>query len=154
MLFCLVQHAEAKKEEEDPSRPLSEKGIQDIKKVASYLSRLNINAIQIMHSSKLRAKQTAEFLSEDLKPSKGISETEGLSPLDNPAIWSERLKGMTDNIMLVGHLPHLGKLASLLLCGDMDKNIVTFRMAGVICLKRDDSSAWSLQWMVTPEVVS
>jgi hypothetical protein len=30
MLIYLVQHAEAKKEEVDPSRSLSEKGLQDI----------------------------------------------------------------------------------------------------------------------------
>jgi phosphohistidine phosphatase len=42
MFLYLVQHAEAKKEEEDTSRPLSERGIQDITKVALYVSQLNI----------------------------------------------------------------------------------------------------------------
>jgi len=36
MFLYLVQHAEAKKEEEDPARGLSEKGLQDIKKMAAY----------------------------------------------------------------------------------------------------------------------
>jgi phosphohistidine phosphatase len=36
VFIYLVQHAEAKREDEDPSRPLSEKGLQDIK-VASYV---------------------------------------------------------------------------------------------------------------------
>ncbi|MEW6409243.1 MAG: phosphohistidine phosphatase SixA [Nitrospirota bacterium] len=153
MFLYLIQHAEAKREEEDSSRPLSEKGWQDIKKVASYASRLNLKVSEIIHSGKLRAKQTAEVLAENLKPARGIRETDGLAPLDDPKIWVERLKGVTDDTMLAGHLPHLGKLASLLLCGDKDKNIVAFKMAGIVCLKRDDAGAWSLQWMLTPEIV-
>ena len=153
MFIYLVQHAEATKEDVDPSRSLSEKGLQDIKKVASYVSQLNIKVYKIFHSGKLRAKQTAEVLSENLKPTKGITEVGGLAPLDDADIWEERLKGMTDDIVLVGHLPHLDKLASLLLCGNADKNIVSFKMAGIVCLKRNDIGEWSLQWMLTPEVV-
>jgi len=153
MFLYLVQHAEAKKEEEDPARPLSEKGLQDITAVASYLSQLNIKVYKIFHSTKLRAKQTSEILFESLKPVKGMSEVDMLSPLDNPGIWAERLKDMPDDIILVGHLPHLGRLASLLLCGDAEKNVISFRMAGILCLKRDEAGAWSLQWMLTPEIV-
>jgi phosphohistidine phosphatase len=153
MFVYLVQHADAKKEEVDPSRPLSEKGLQDIKKVASYVSQLNIKVYKIFHSGKLRAKQTAEVLSENLKPTKGITEVGGLAPLDDAEIWEERLKGMTDDIILVGHLPHLNRLASLLLCGNADKNAVSFKMAGIVCIKRNDIGEWSLQWILTPETV-
>ncbi len=153
MLIYLVQHADAKREEEDPSRPLSEQGLKDIKKVASYMSKLNIKVHKIFHSSKLRAMQTAEVLSENLKPTMGISEVDGLTPLDDPQIWAERLKGIPDDVILVGHLPHLAKLSSLLLCGTVERNIVSFKMAGFVCLKRDDAAAWSVQWMLTPEVV-
>lgn len=153
MYIYLVQHAEAKREEEDATRPLSEKGLQDITRVASYVSQLNIKVSKIFHSTKLRARQTAEVLFENLKPLKGISGVDGLSPLDEPNIWAERLKDVPDGSFLVGHLPHLAKLASLLLCGNAEKNIVSFKMAGIVCLKRDDAGAWSLQWMLTPEIV-
>jgi phosphohistidine phosphatase len=154
MFLYLVQHAEAKKEEEDPMRPLSEKGLLDIGRVAAYISRLGIKIDAIFHSNKLRAKQTAEVLSSHLTPSGGIAEKDRLSPLDDPKTWAERLKEMTGSVMLTGHQPHLGKLASLLLCGDEDKNIVLFRMAGVVCLGRDDSGTWSLQWMLIPGVIA
>lgn len=153
MFLYLVQHAEAKKEEIDPARSLSEKGIQDIQKVAAYLSQLNFSLHKIFHSNKLRARQTAEILAKNLKPSKGISEVDGLSPLDDPYIWGNRVKDIPEDVMLVGHLPHLGKLTSLLLSNDANKNVVSFKMAGVVCLKRDEEGEWSLQWMVTPEVV-
>jgi phosphohistidine phosphatase len=153
MNIYLVQHAEAKKEDEDPSRSLSEKGIQNIQRVASYISMCNIKVDAIFHSPKLRAKQTAEILFEALRPTKGISETEGLSPLDEPLIIADRLKDTTDSLMLVGHLPHLGRLASLLLCEDKNKDIISFKMAGVVCVKRDEATKWSLQWMLTPEMI-
>jgi phosphohistidine phosphatase len=154
MLIYLVQHADARKEEEDPARGLSGKGLQDIIKVSSYLSQLNLRIEAIFHSTKLRAKQTAEVLSENLKPVKGISEVDGLAPLDNPDIWVERLKDTQADLVFVGHLPHLAKLASLLLCGDAEKNVVSFRMAGIVCLRRDEAGVWSLQWMLNPDIVA
>jgi phosphohistidine phosphatase len=153
MFVYLVQHADAKREEEDPARPLSEKGLQDIIKVASYASLLNIAVDKIFHSKKLRAKQTADVLFQTLKPLKGTIEIDGLSPMDDPVTWADRLKDLQNNVMLVGHLPNMARLASLLLTGNPDKNIVSFRMAGIVCLKRDENSLWSLQWMLTPDVV-
>ncbi len=154
MFLYLVRHAEAKREEEDPARPLSKKGFEDITKVASYVSLLNISIDEIFHSPKLRAKQSAEVLFQSLKPARGLKETDGLSPLDGPEIWADRLRDLRNDIILVGHLPHLAGLASLLLCGNIDNNIVSFREAGLVCLKRDDSGRWSLQWMLTPEIVA
>jgi phosphohistidine phosphatase len=153
MSVYLVQHADAKSDREDPLRPLSAKGRDDIMRVAAYLSQLNIPVTMIVHSTKLRARQTAEILFEHLKPAKGLSESEGLAPLDEPAIWAERLKDVQDDVILVGHLPHLARLASLLLCGDSKRTIVSFRMGGVVCIGKENSGLWSLQWMLTPEVV-
>lgn len=153
MFLYLVQHAEAKKEEEDSARPLSEKGLQDIARVAAYCAQLDIKIDKIFHSTKLRAKQTAGILFENLKPMKGISEVDGLSPLDDPNIWAARVKDLQENVMLVGHLPHLARLASLLLSGNADKNMVSFRMGGIVCLRKDDTGIWSLQWMLVPEVI-
>ena len=56
MKLYLVQHAESKRKEEDPSRPLSEKGWEDIRKMAKYAEKyLHIQVNQIFHSGKLRA---------------------------------------------------------------------------------------------------
>ena len=154
MRIYLVQHADAKKEEEDPARPLSDRGMKEIEKVASYVSQLGVKIHKIFHSNKLRAKQTAEVLTATLKPDKGMSEVDGLAPLDDPNLWAVRLKGLPDDVMLVGHLPHLARLSSLLLCGNADKNTVSFRMAGIVCLKMDELGVWSLQWMLTPEIIA
>jgi phosphohistidine phosphatase len=152
IILYLVQHAEAKTEQEDPSRGLSENGLSDIKKIANQAARLSVEASQIFHSGKKRASQTAQILAEHLHPDKGVSESDGLAPMDEPKIWAERLSSIIEEkIMLVGHLPHLGRLAGLLICNDEKKNIVNFKMAGIVCLKRDEDMSWSLEWMLTPE---
>jgi phosphohistidine phosphatase len=155
MFLYLIQHAEARKEEEDPSRPLSDKGAQDAEKAAVYLSRLGIVVKDILHSGKLRAKQTTEIMARSITPAsfRTLSETDGLAPLDDPGIWDDRLKYMTDDIMLVGHLPHLGRLSSLLLCGAREKTVISFKMGCVVCLERDEKGIWSVRWMVTPDIL-
>jgi len=152
MHLYLVQHAEAKKKEEDPLRMLTDKGTQDIKKVASYVAKLNLKVSNIYHSGKTRALQTAQILHESLNTSAGILQTDGLSPKDEPGVWAERLSSVKDNFIIVGHLPHLSKLASLLVAGDERKDIVNVQIASIVCLRRFDDGHWAIDWMMTPEI--
>ena len=153
MHLYLVQHAEAKPREDDPQRSLSDQGRADIEKVATFLGERGLPVSRIIHSGKLRARQTAETLAERLKATGGVSETEDLAPLDDPAVWAGRLSEFDENLMLVGHLPHMGKLAALLVTGDADQPLVTFKPGGVVCLERDDEGRWSLRWMVVPGIM-
>jgi len=150
MLLYLVQHAEAKAEQEDPSRGLSEKGLNDIKKTARHAARLSIRVGRIVHSGKKRALQTAQVLAEQLHPDGGVSESDGLAPMDEPAIWVERLSTAGEDIMIVGHLPHLGKFSALLVCGDENKKAVNFIMAGIVCISRDNDRSWAIDWVLNP----
>jgi phosphohistidine phosphatase len=154
MNLYLVQHAEAKREEEDPQRSLSKKGWTDIRKVAAYIAEhINIQVSSIVHSGKTRARQTAETLAEYLNPPEGIKEAEGLEPLAEPSAWVNRLAETKEDIMLVGHLPHLGKLSAHLLCQDETKKILDFQMGGIVCLRKDESGIWSVQWMILPQLI-
>jgi phosphohistidine phosphatase len=154
MFLYLVQHGEAKREEEDPARGLTEKGIQDARNVSAYAEKLNVKASRIYHSGKTRAMQTAQILADHLNPEKGMSETDGLTPMDDPSIWAKRIAGMNEDIMLVGHLPYLAKLAGLLLCGDKEKMFIDFKMGGIVCLKRFDDGRWAVGWIIVPEILS
>jgi len=155
MHLYLVQHAEAKSKEEDPDRPLSEKGLVDIRRVADFVARHgDIQVRQINHSGKTRARQTAEELAEALKPAEGTSDVPDLSPKDDPVVWVSYLAETTRDLMLVGHLPHLSRLAALLLCEDESKTVIHFQQGGVVCLGRSkDDGKWSVGWMVTPELI-
>ena len=151
MYLYLAQHAEAKPAETDPTRGLTAKGIVDVQKVAAHLQKLNLDIKKIYHSGKARALETASILAEQLKPIKGMVETEGLAPQDDPQIWHELLKALDEDVVLVGHLPHLRRLASLLLCGDSERTVVHLKMGGMVCLRRLEDD-WSLEWAVSPDL--
>ncbi len=154
MRLYLVQHAQAKPEAEDPARPLSERGRAEVRRVAGFLRTLGIRVSKILHSGKLRARQTAEALAEGVSSAKGVGEAAGLAPLDHPSPWAERLRGETEDLMLVGHLPHLSKLAGLLLASDPERKVVGFRQGGVVCLERDEAGNWSVRWALIPGLLS
>ncbi len=155
MNLYLVRHGQPKSEEEDPERPLSEKGRRDIEKLAVFVSqKFNIHLQRILHSPKLRARQTAEILSNDLSPHLQLEEVSGLKPLDDPHIWADHLSKMGEDVMLVGHLPHLSELASLLLDSDNESDHIGFTAGEMVCLQRNESGTWSFQWSMKPDDVN
>ena len=154
MRVYLVQHGEAKSEEEDPARPLTEKGLADARKMANYASRiLKLNVKKILHSGKLRAEQTADVFAEALKPENGISEADGLDPLADPKIWAERLEELGEDLMLVGHLPHLSRLVSFLTLKSPEHEIIKFSMGGIVCLERIKPKRWMILWAIIPDMI-
>jgi phosphohistidine phosphatase len=153
MLLYLVQHAEAKSEAEDPQRDLTEKGKLDIEAVSHHLKRLQVQVRQIYHSGKTRARSTANILGNHLQPPAGVSEAPGLAPMDEPEIWAERIAKMDEDILLVGHLPHLGRLTALLMTGDKEKSVINFQMGGAVRLRKMAAGQWAVDWMIVPEII-
>ena len=146
MRLCLVQHGLAKTEEEDPERPLTDQGVTDVRSVATQaVEQLGVRAARVFHSGKTRARQTAEVWAGLLGA--GVEQAEALAPNDDPSILVKRLDAETDDLVLVGHLPHLSRLAGLLLAG-ADHPLVKFRPAGVVGLERGDTG-WVV-WLVLP----
>jgi len=150
----LVQHGEAKKEEEDPARGLTNKGRNDVSNVAASLQKMNTQVKLILHSGKTRAVQTAQIFAGFLKPAREMTETDGLAPMDDPRLWVERVAEMDEDTMLVGHLPSLARLAGILLCAGQETNCIDFQMGGVVCCKRFDDGRWAVEWMIVPAMVS
>jgi len=154
MNLHLVRHAEAKQKYEDLECSLSEIGWINIKKVAAFVSKnANVKVSRIVHSEKTRARQTAEILAEHLNFAGVVEQIEGLDPLAEPSIWVKKLAEIKENMMIVGHLPYLNRLAALLLCQSDNKTVVDFQNAAFVCLRRDIAGLWSLRWMVVPQLL-
>ena len=153
MKLYLIQHAQAKSKEEDPQRPLTDEGRENIKKVADHVSRFSLDIAEVWHSGKLRAKETAEILAKALNISDRLRQYPNLTPNDNVIPVKERLMEITENLAIVGHLPFLDKLASLLLCNSQEARIISFAMGGIVCLNRDQEDNWSIEWMIVPDIV-
>ncbi len=147
----LVQHGEAKREEEDLARPLTELGRQETEQVALATSKSGISVFEILHSGRRRAQDTAEIFAEHLKPSSGIREVEGLAPMDDISAAVQLIEKANAPLMFVGHLPHLSRLVSQLLVDNSEKEIIAFRNSGIVCVKMEDEG-YSLRWILTPEI--
>ena len=153
MHLYLVQHGAAKSEAEDPHRGLTNEGRRDVERIAKFLVPLRLCLDRIEHSGKLRARQTAEIRAAHLRPAEGTHEISGLAPNDDVGPVWVRLQQATENLMLVGHLPHLSRLTSRLLGLDSDRAVVRFQMAGVVRLDRDEVGQWEVSWVFPPELV-
>jgi len=152
MRIYLVQHALALDASVEPKRPLSQQGKQDIVRTAGFLSLfVQPQPKFVFHSGKLRAKQTAEMFAEAWHLKGEIMQADDLSPNADAQVWAAKLNAMSDDVLIVGHLPHLPRLASLLLCEDMDKQPVRFQNAGVVCLEKTDD-AWQCIFHINPNM--
>ena len=149
MRIHLVQHGQAKTDDEDPERPLTDRGVDDVTRVAAHaVEKLGVRAPRVLHSGKTRARQTAEIWGGLLDV--GVEQSDALAPNDDPTTWVERLDTQTDDLVLVGHLPHLARLAGRLVTGDSDHPVVRFRPGGLVALEPADSG-WVVTLVLPPE---
>ncbi|MGH9669130.1 MAG: phosphohistidine phosphatase SixA [Terriglobales bacterium] len=153
MRLYLVQHGSSTSEAEDPRRPLNEAGKRAVQRLAAYICQFRLAIDVIEHSDKLRARQTAELLALELRPTLGIKQVEGLAPNDPVGPLVDRLRKEPKDVMLVGHLPHLNSLANTLLGLKRGDGLIRFQMGGCVCLESDDSGQWALCWMLTPDLL-
>lgn len=154
MKVYLVQHGEPVSKDVDPDRPLSDKGRQDVEKVGTFLKGANVKVAGILQSGKTRAAQTAEILNGKLSAERGVVEKENIGPTDSVDPVRDELMETQEDVMIVGHLPFLAKLATALMGGAEQQNAVGFRQGGVVCLEKGEAGNWQLGWMIIPELLA
>lgn len=153
MRLYLVQHAKATSKEVDPQRPLTEQGLVEIQKVTAFVKPLSLHAARLWHSPKTRAVQTAEVLAEALDLAHPPVVRNDLGPTDDVTTIMNELASATEDIMIVGHLPFLSKLTSLLLTGSESAGTVAFNNAGIVALSRAEEDHWQVNWIVVPDIL-
>ncbi len=143
----LVRHGQAMSDSENPERPLTEKGRADVAKLADFLKGLDISVGIIWQSGKTRAAQTAEIVGSVVKSREGIVERKGLSPNDPVGDIALEINAEERDIMIVGHLPFVGRMAAHLTIGRPD-DAIGFNESSIACLERDHGGKWRLTWMI------
>ena len=135
MEIYLMQHGQAVSEQEDPARPLSREGVEQIKLAAKAITRLGLSFDVIICSPKRRSHQTAALVAEALRyPYSDILESQTVLPDADPAELIKKLSQMIgDKILVVGHLPHLSRLIARLLGSERD--LVWIENGGLTCLE-------------------
>jgi phosphohistidine phosphatase len=154
MRIYLTQHGLAVPKDVDPERPLSEQGREDVRRLAEFLGNTGVRVEQILHSGKSRAEQTASRLAETALAAGPPQARPGLSPNDAVEPLAAEIEAWSADTLLVGHLPFLGRLASLLLVSDPDRPMLAFEPGSTACLERDGAGHWALLWMIRPEFLA
>jgi phosphohistidine phosphatase len=159
MELYLLRHAIAVEREglsplRDRERLLTREGIRRMRRIARGMASLRISPDLILTSPFLRASQTAEIVAAELG-CKVREATPHLQPGGDLqhliALLQERIRA-TPCIVLVGHSPALGILASVLLTGD-DRMQLTIKKGGLCKLRidrLDRGPCATLIWLLTP----
>ncbi|RMH51507.1 MAG: phosphohistidine phosphatase SixA [Zetaproteobacteria bacterium] len=149
----LSQHGRAVGREEDPTRPLSPLGREEIARVAGFLSLFERPQPAVIYcSDKLRARQSAEMFAEAWQVANVVSRpvlAPAADPIDALRLLEKASVERSGPIMLVGHLPHLARLAALLLLGRDAGAPIRFANGGVVCLQQEEAG-WQTVWQINP----
>ena len=154
MKVYLVRHGQACPPEENPERPLTEEGGRQARTVAAFLKPLGLRVAEIRHSGKARARQTAEILAEVVQAEGGARQVGGLDPNDKAKPVAKELAALSGDLMIVGHMPYLGKLASALLGCPKSAQPVAFSELTTVCLESAEGGPWHILWAVNPDVLA
>ncbi|MEP6894232.1 MAG: phosphohistidine phosphatase SixA [Chloroflexota bacterium] len=163
MKIYLIRHSNAVDPgtpgyEDDSTRPLTEKGHDKMKTIASALKALNIKPDLIVSSPYVRARQTAEILAKVLKYKQELAFSDTLVPMGNAdnIIGEINEKYSVDELVLVGHEPCLSGLIGALTAGNPDLAF-NLKKGGVCCLSSDDLHTERkavLEWLLTPKILT
>lgn len=161
MRLILFRHgpageADATKWPDDRLRPLTPRGMRRTREAARGLARLEPGVTLIVSSPLERAVQTAAILRDVLEIEAPVVEQPELAV--GGAI-RELLKALPEGtegeaIVLVGHEPHLGKLAGTLLFGAPAH--MPIKKAGACAVQFDgppQSGAGQLAWFLPPRAL-
>jgi phosphohistidine phosphatase len=160
MRLYLVRHAIAVDREapgivSDAARELTAEGMQKMRRNAAALRQLGVKLSEIWTSPLLRARQTAEILSEGLGEQTPVHI---VKPLEPNGHFEELLARLDENstldaVALVGHEPFLGEFSSFLIGGPRNLSI-PFKKGGVACIEIEEFRpplSGQLCWLLTPK---
>jgi phosphohistidine phosphatase len=162
MKAFLVRHSHALPNSDDSRRRLSAQGKQVTRDVAGFLKSRNVlgSVHAVWYSPLARARETAELLIEELGLDVLLIEVPGLLPEDDPADLADRLDGMDVPVMIIGHEPQLGALATILVRGKTNPLVFEFKKTAVLALertsrrhKKSGRSCWQVRWYLSPELL-
>lgn len=149
-MLYLIRHAEAVDTVPDHARALSERGRGQVRALARFLGRTQaFQPAEVWHSPLVRARETASLLAQELGLAAPVQPVAGITPEDDPRLIAARCGRLVQPLALVGHEPHLGALASLLVAGAPEPVVFTMKKGAVLALE-PAGRRWSVRWHVYP----
>ena len=154
MALYLVQHGVSAAGDIDPGKGLTERGREETALIAGVAQSYGISVAQIVHSGKKRAAETAAIFHRTLSLKTPLERLDGLQPLDDVKSFAQN-NSPESGLMVIGHLPFLSRLVSLLTTGSEDIRVYRFQNSGIVCLDADDADGsldWFIRWTLNPDI--
>lgn len=152
MKLILVRHGQALDGLVDDNRVLTEIGIRQIEYISKILVQKKLNIKTIYHSEKKRALQTAKILQGQFAPQASTVVLKELLPNSRPVEFVNYAMGLSNDSLVVGHLPHIYELCFELLSMNNTTKLGNFKFnpGTTIILKTDDSVFWEFDELIEP----
>jgi phosphohistidine phosphatase len=115
MDLILWRHAEAEPGEPDLGRRLTAKGVQQAERVGKWLDRHLPATTRVLASPADRAQQTAQALKRKFRVVAELGPGASANAVLAVAGWPDSHEA----VLIIGHQPTLGEVASLLVSGDV-----------------------------------
>jgi phosphohistidine phosphatase len=155
----LVRHAIAalaSADTHDSDRPLTAEGTRKMTRAALGLKRLGVVPDIVLSSPLRRAQETAALLASTLASDLAVEIYRPLAPGTAPAelLRSLRPYRTVQHVMLVGHQPDIGGLASHLLTGSAGLAPLPFKKGAVAAIEvasLPPRANGVLRWFLTPK---
>ncbi|THF62287.1 histidine phosphatase family protein [Pseudothauera nasutitermitis] len=113
MDLLLWRHAEAIEGMPDLARELTERGRKQARAVAQWLHAHQPKRLRVLSSPAVRTRQTAKAFTDNFEVANGLGPDGNVADLLAATGWPDA----GGSVLVVGHQPALGHLASLLLAG-------------------------------------
>lgn len=114
MELLLWRHAEAEDGDDDMKRRLTERGEKQARTMAKWIREHQPKGLRIIASPSVRTQRTAEALKLPFETDRKIGPDACVSALIAASAWPQG----SGSVLIVGHQPSLGRMASLLLAGE------------------------------------
>jgi phosphohistidine phosphatase len=141
--------------EKDFDRPLTPDGEEKLRRVCKAMRNLDLSFDLILSSPYVRARETAEQVSNSLGLQKKLQICESLGAEEDPReliVALTQLAPAPGSLLLVGHEPGLSTTVSLLISGTA-KSCLTLKKAGLCKLTTEaikPGRCATLEWLLTP----
>jgi phosphohistidine phosphatase len=161
MDLLIVRHAIAFERDrhrwhDDGARPLSPAGMRRARKAATGLKELVKAPDRLLSSPLVRARQTAQVLTE-VAGWPRAEEVNELAPGESPlAVLSLLTQRRSKLVAVVGHQPGLGHLLAACLIGERGDVPIEMKKNAVACLSFDGvprAGHAALKWLATPRML-
>lgn len=152
-IYCM-RHGQVSDVAGEHGPALSDLGVQEITTMAHFLKTQGVDFSHVLHSEKTRAAQTAGIITSVVNPELAMEPSELLTVAEDVITMAGDVEQWSDDTLLVGHLPMMQELVSMLCLRDPLRLSLSFIPGTIVCLERQQQQRWVISWLLSPTIVT